>query len=77
MSGVQKVTSQKVFIFCGHRKLLSEGQYVLPAVIAGKRVTIKTDVVDSDIPLLLSKNAMKKACVKLNFKLKLWVLILI
>ena len=35
---------------------------------AGKRIKIKTDVVDSDIPLLLSKTAMKSAGVKLDLE---------
>ena len=68
LKNVQKSASQKTFKFGGGNKLPSNGQYVLPAVMAGKRVTIKTDVVDSDIPLLLSKNAMKKACMKLDLE---------
>ena len=68
LSNVEKTVSQKSFKFGGGTRLPSEGQYVLPAVIAGKKVTIKTDVVDSDIPLLLSKDAMKKACVKLDLE---------
>ena len=31
-------------------------------------MTIKTDVVDSDIPLLLSRSAMKKAGVKMDLE---------
>ena len=37
-------------------------------MIAGKEVTIKTDVVESDIPLLLSRTAMKKAAIKLDLE---------
>ena len=37
-------------------------------MIAGKEVTIKTDVVESDIPLLLSRAAMKKAAIKLDLE---------
>ena len=40
----------------------------MPAVIAGKEVTIKTDVVESDIPLLLSRTAVKKAAIKLDLE---------
>ena len=65
---IKKCPSQKVFKFGGGTKLISEGQYILPAQIAGKRVNIRTDVVNSDIPLLLSKDAMKKACVKLDLE---------
>ena len=34
---------------------------VISAEISGKRISIVTDVIDCDIPLLLSKDAMKKA----------------
>ena len=44
----------------------SKGEYCLPAVIAGKVVMIRTDVVGSDIPLLLSRSAMKTAGVKMD-----------
>ena len=40
----------------------------LPAVVGGKKIMIETDVVDSDIPMLLSKSAMKKADTSINFK---------
>ena len=38
----------------------------IPCVLAGKHIFIKTDVGDSDIPLLLSKDAMKQAQIKLD-----------
>jgi hypothetical protein len=56
----------KMFKFGGGTKLKSIAEYELPANLAGKKVTIKTDVVQSDIPMLLSKTAMKKARVKLD-----------
>ena len=56
----------KTFKFGGGEKLKSLGTFELPAHLAGKPVMIRTDVVASDIPLLLSKEAMKKAQVKLN-----------
>ena len=37
------------------------GTYEIPVIIAGVSVRLRTDVVQSDIPLLLSKSAMKKA----------------
>ena len=37
-------------------------------MIAGKEVTIQTDVVDSDIPLLLSRTAMKIAAIKMDLE---------
>ncbi|KAL5015625.1 hypothetical protein ScPMuIL_007295, partial [Solemya velum] len=63
-SDVGKVTcseGQRIFKFGGGTRLKSKYEYLIPAYIAGKNITIKTDVVDSDIPLLLSRSAMKKA----------------
>lgn len=40
----------------------------LPAVIGKKEVSIVTDVIDSDIPMLFSRDSMKKANTKINFK---------
>ena len=59
---------QRVFKFGGGTCLKSKGEFRIPAVVAGKVVTIKTDVVDSDIPLLLSRTAMKKASVKMDLE---------
>ena len=58
----------KIFKFGGGERLKSKGSYCIPAVLAGKPVTVKTDVVDSDIPLLLSMDAMKRAKVKLDLE---------
>ena len=40
----------------------------LPAMIGKKSVSITTDVVESDIPMLLSRKSMKKANTRINFK---------
>ena len=61
---IKQRDSQRVFKFVGGTCLKSKCEYSLTAVIAGKKVTIKTDVVESDIPLLLSRTAMKKAAIK-------------
>ena len=58
----------RVFKFGGGTKLKSEGEYTLPIRIVGNNVTVKTDVVDSDIPLLLSRSSMKKAKVKMDLE---------
>ena len=65
---VVRAPGEKVFKFGGGEKLKSKGAYHIPAEIAGRSVSIKTDVVESDIPLLLSKDAMKKAKVKLDLE---------
>ena len=56
------------FKFGDGERLQSLYNVTLPCNIAGLRVDIITDVVDSDIPLLLSKVAMKRAKTKLNFE---------
>lgn len=58
----------KIFKFGGGTRLKSEGEYELPMCLVGKPVIVKTDVVDSDIPLLLSRTTMKKAGVKLDLE---------
>ena len=65
---VQQSISQKIFKFGGGTRLKSQGEYSIPAVIAGKEVTIKTDVAGSDIPLLLSRTALKTASVKMDLE---------
>ena len=61
---VVQAEGAKIFKFGGGTRLKSEGAYSIPAIIAGKQVTIKTDVVNSDIPLLLSRMTMKEAGVE-------------
>ena len=65
---VVKHAGHKVFRFGGGETLRSKATYSIPATLAGKNVCIQTDVVESDIPLLLSKDAMKKARVKLDLE---------
>ncbi|XP_071114334.1 uncharacterized protein [Haliotis cracherodii] len=65
---VTRCEGVKMFKFGGGEKLKSQGSYELPAFMAGKNVRIRTDVVDSDIPLLLSLRSMKEACVKLDLE---------
>ena len=43
-----------------------EQQVTIPATIGGTKCTIETDVVESKLPLLLSKNSLKKAQTVLN-----------
>ena len=40
----------------------------LPAVIGQQPVTIESDVVDCDVPLLMSRSSMKRANMHLNFE---------
>ena len=60
--------SEKIFSFGNNGQLKSEGRYTIPGNIHGSKVTVTLDVISSDIPLLLSKTAMKAAGVSINFK---------
>jgi len=55
-----------VFKYGSGERLTSLGKVVLPCYLAGQKCTIETDVIDSEIPMLLSKKAMKKANMKLD-----------
>ena len=67
IQNLKKNENKKVFKFGGGEKL-SLDSYQLPANIGGKDIKKKVDVVDSDIPLLLSLKAMKKAKIKLDLE---------
>ena len=63
---VEQLPSERSFKFGGGEVLPSIACYKIPAYLAGKKVFIQTDVVESDIPLLLSIKAMKNAGIVLN-----------
>jgi transposase InsO family protein len=65
---VVRTDSDTVFKFGGGSRLKSKEKVTFPCKIAGTNCEITTDVVESDIPLLLSKTAMKKAKVKLDLE---------
>ena len=65
---MKQTVGKKMFKFGGGEIMRSKGEYCLPAVVAGKDVMIRTDVVGSDIPLLLSRSAMKTAGVKMDME---------
>ena len=60
--------SEKWFKFGNEGMLKSKYKYVLPAEIGNNSVMIEVDIIDSDIPLLLSKEAMKKAKMKIDLE---------
>ena len=64
---VQIHPSNTVFRFGDGHEVVSREQHRIPAFIGKKKLFIETNVVDSEIPLLLSKAAMKKAGSKLDF----------
>ena len=67
-SQVKTLPGGTVFSFGGERKKESFEKLILPCTIAGKKVMIQTDVVDSDIPLLLRKPDMKRFGLQINME---------
>lgn len=65
---VKRSEGKRIFRFGGGEQLKSEVCVVIPATLAGKSVTIATDVVNADLPLLLSKPAMKRARIKMDLE---------
>ena len=65
---IVKIKGVRTFKFGNGNKLNSLYKVILPCVITDIEVSIITDVVNSDIPLLLSKDAMKRAGTCLTFE---------
>ena len=63
---VKSFVSNEVFKFGDGTCLGSKGKYSIPVRLAGKLVTIQTEVLESEISLLLSKNTMREAQVKID-----------
>lgn len=61
-----KIQSPEIFKFGGGEQLRSKGIVNIPAQLAGKSVVIRSNVVSSDIPLLLSLDSMKRAGIILD-----------
>ena len=59
--------SSNSFKFGNGKSLNSEKMVTFSAQIGKENIIIKSDVIDCDLPLLLSKSAMKKANVKIDF----------
>ena len=59
--------SDVVFTFGDGRKLRSKGKYQVPVIIYGVKAKLIAELVESDIPMLLSKTAMERLGVVLNF----------
>ena len=65
---VKYSNSNSIFRFGDSTLYKATGHVKLPAHIAGKRFLINADTINADIPLLLSKGAMKKAGVVIDLK---------
>ena len=60
--------SNNVFKFGDGGRVLSLNKVKLPVVIGKTCASIETDIVDSDIPMLISKDSLIKAEAQLNFQ---------
>ena len=60
-------TSQSTFKFGNGGPVQSIKKVSLPVMIGKQEINLETDVVDTDILLLLSKNAMKKSSTVIDF----------
>ena len=67
-SSVQEQESSSKFKFGDGALQTSLKKVIIPADINGTKVKIETDVIDNNLPLLLSKSAMQKAATKIDFK---------
>lgn len=65
-SSIKRETGSKIFKFGGVEISKSIESIEFPCKIVGKNIRIRADIIDADIPLLLSKEAMKKAEMKLD-----------
>ena len=65
---ITETNSTHSFRFGKGDPVISQKIVTLPAKLGGKHVFIKSDVVEADIPLLLSNQTMKKAEAVLDFK---------
>ena len=66
-SQIVYLSSDSCFKFGDGARVRSKKKVKIPATIGNSSVTIESDVIDSNIPLLLSKNYLKKAKANLDF----------
>ena len=57
---IQKYESNAKFKFGGHGIYLSQALVIAPVYVGGKRIFIRFDIVETDIPLLISLKVMKR-----------------
>ena len=62
--------SDVTFTFGDGKKLKSKGKYIIPIVIYGAKAKLVVETVPSDIPLLMSKTAMERCGIVLDFASK-------
>ena len=67
VSTVETTRSSTLFKFGNGKRVKSEEFKKISSIIAGKKIFIETDFVDCKILLLLRKNAMKRAEMRITF----------
>jgi hypothetical protein len=67
-SNIPMQSSKSVYRFGDGRKVPAIGHVKIPAVLGEREVTIGADIVKENIPLLFSRESMRKAEMLLNFK---------
>ena len=60
--------SSHIYQFGDGRKIKAIKSAQIPAIIGSNKFQIETDVIEGDIPLLLSKSSMKRGNMKINFQ---------
>ena len=66
-SKVKYEKSTSIFRFGDGERVASDRNVKIPTTIGKKSVTISVDLIDKDVPLLLSRESMKNAKMELNF----------
>ena len=65
-NSVEYEPSNTVFWFGDGKRFKAIKRVTLPCCMTGKNIKIKADVVDCNIPLLLSRDSMKRAAMGIN-----------
>ena len=67
LDNIKRDRSETIFKFGNGNICHSIKRITIPVVIAGQNVLLTTEVIENDIPLLLSKDTMKKANTYIDF----------
>ena len=65
---VEYLKSSKSFRFGNGKKIEATKKLAIPVYIGDKRMKVMTDVVEADVPLLLSKSSLQRAEAKIDFE---------
>ena len=62
-----KSKSDRIFKFGDGKVVNAYERVTIPATTVSQKGVIECEVIDKNLPLLLSNDSMKKACVTINF----------